>query len=213
MRSSWFHLAILGIIGSGGLAMAAQEAVPFTAAYDDLKVLKNPDGTEVVAHDLGRIWRDGRGRLRYEFKDEEVGRTIAVLIDPASGRIGAFDAVSGERLDARSDRVGARLEAKMPRVHAGEDSSRGSEQFKPIESTSLGEKVIEGLVSRGHRIQLANGSVTEVWHATSLPDFPLVSRATGPSGREESRLINVRIGEPDLELFAPLDSVDRAAPR
>jgi len=34
----------------------------------------------------------------------------------------------------------------------------------------------------------------------------VIASASGPSGREESKLHNIRIGQPDPELFKPLDA-------
>jgi hypothetical protein len=201
-------MAVLLLLGGfGELAMPADQFVPFTADYDELKVFRNPDGgMEVAQHDRGRVCRDGRGRMRYDFKDDDVGTTVAVLIDPSSDRVVALDAASGERLDANSDRIAEHFAPQLLRRRATEDPSQGSDQFRPIESMNLGERVIEGLATQGNRTRLANGSVTEVWHAPSLPDFPVIASASGPSGREESKLHNIRIGEPDPELFKPLDA-------
>ena len=81
-----------------------------------------------------------------------------------------------------------------------------SERNRPVGTSDLGQKNIEGLSATGHRVRLADGTVSEVWYTPSLPDRPILLTQTGPSGREEFKLTNVRIGEPDPELFRPLDA-------
>jgi len=202
MRVRGFPLVLVVLGLSGGSVVRGDEVSPFTAQYDNIKVLRIADGTETTERDHGRVCRDSRGRMRYDFTDEDV--RLAFLVDTTTHKMVLIEAESGQRIGGRRV-AGVRVQPTLTRRHTTEDPRLGSEQFAVVDSSALGERTIEGLVARGHRTRLANGSVTEVWHSASLPDMPIVSTATGPSGREESRLHDIQIGEPDPQLFSALE--------
>lgn len=195
-------VALIAFKNSGEAVMQTGSLTPFTAEYEDLKVTKHPDGTELTEHHRGHLYRDSRGRMRDEFVDDD-GTTLAMLWDPASGKMVAIDASTGKRLD---DAV-----QNPVLTPVGRRAPLGSEaaQYRPVETSELGDKVIDGVVAHGRRIRLRDGTVSETWFAPTLPDRPIVATQTGPSGREESRLTNVRIGEPDPQLFSALDAPEK----
>ena len=182
--------------------MQAESVPPFTADYDEVKVARRSDGAEETQRQDGRIYRDGRGRMRTEFVDDD-GSTVAMLWDPLTGKGMAIDVSTGDRLDVEAEHT------PSPRGRRPLRQPGDSERYRPVETSSLGQKDIEGLSATGHRVRLADGTVSETWHTSSLPDRPILSLQTGPSGREEFKLTNVRIGEPDPELFRPLDAAGK----
>ena len=69
----------------------------------------------------------------------------------------------------------------------------------------LGEADVEGLAARGRRITTAS-CVAEVWTALQIDQPPLLLRMKESARERTERLFNVRLGEPDPRLFAPLDA-------
>jgi hypothetical protein len=67
--------------------------------------------------------------------------------------------------------------------------------------------MVENVQCRGERVTYDDGTI-ESWRAMNGGlDEPVVTQTNTETAQYESRLFNIRFGDPDPSLFAPLDAL------
>lgn len=155
---------------------------------------------------LCRVYRSAAGRARYDFLVAGAPESpdMAWLFDPATRRMVLLERSSGMVLQRHSFEPpkgafltwnGAGPFTPFPFPHEGVPRRE-----------ELGTRVLEGFVTRGTLTAYADGW-HECWTAAEMLDAPLLERWRVTSGHERTaQLYGVRLGEPDVALFAALDA-------
>jgi hypothetical protein len=181
------------------------------------------DGTHLTDNRLlGRFFRDSQGRVRVEHpirftRGKDDGPMLAIIKDvPAS---------MGYVLDDQN-KIAHRIQLKPAHAHttaqAGPDASNRltvptriapSDPSKPeIMGEDLGDRVIEGVVARGHRTttvwpvgsQGNDRPITDIqenWNSAELSMMVLAKNTFARHGEQVTRLVNIRRAEPEPTLF------------
>ena len=175
--------------------------VAFSAKNSEVVVERHPERGEIRRERQEIIYRDSRGRMRYEFVEEDPAGPVRIgfLYERGSMRTVVIDLETGQEMRTAGGGV-----PRLPST--GRLTGGPPEVVTSARREALGERTIEGLHCRGSRWHAPNGDVTESWTADALPDVPIISLATTRAGYSEYRLSDIRIGEPPPELFAPLDT-------
>ena len=175
--------------------------VGFEADYEKVVVVES-NGVREESRELFRLYRDARGRMRMEGSRTAEGVTLrfAFIGDPQKGRGVVLDLATGKPLNLRpwSPPEGAGGVAGRPAVGGAPEAGAQTRE-------DLGEAQIEGLAARGWRTTTPS-FVSEVWQALAIDQPPLLVKRKEPTRETTERLFNIRIGEPDPQLFAPLDA-------
>jgi hypothetical protein len=174
----------------------------FSADYEIRVVSVGADGSRTESRELFRLYRDTRGRMRLEGSTAS-GRgaplRFAFLTDSQARHAVVVDLESGERLEPPH----WPLLSALPTVGGPQAAASGVLLGQRTEDLGFGE--IEGLTARGFRTTTAL-SVVDVWTALRIDQPPLLVRRKEPSREETQRLLNVRVGELDAELFEALEA-------
>lgn len=184
------------------------------ADYETHVVTIGSDGSRTESRELFRLYQDARGRTRLEgsmLTGEGTTFRFAFLTDLRNRRGVVLDLATGKRLLQEAHRpphggLAGSVGQQAAAVETGgrpkaRTDDRGGAQIEE----DLGEAQIEGLAARGRRYTTAS-SVVEAWTALSIDQPSLLVRTKEPSREETKRLFNIRIGDPDPALFAPLDA-------
>jgi hypothetical protein len=203
------------LIGIGVLLLLPQVAqrmehqyLGFAADYEKVVVTIESDGRRTESRELYRLYHDTKGRTRMEGTTPsgqgEMMR-FAFLTDRQKRRALVVDLATGKPLDLRGGRppVGSAAAARpkppgTPKVPDTRPEAQTTED--------LGEAEIEGLAAHGWRTTSPSFGVSEVWQAKLIDQPPLLVKSRRPGEERTERLFNIRIGEPDPQLFAPLDA-------
>ena len=213
------------LIGMGVLLLLPQvgpsmerRTVAFEADYEKLAVAIDNDGRRTESRELYRLYHDARGRTRME-GSTPAGRgealRFAFITDLANRRCVVVDLATGNVLKRwpcgppDGPAVAARRKAPDtphgPVVGSRQKVPDAPPKPEPQTVEDLGEAEIEGLRARGMRTTTPSFGVSEVWHALAIDQPPLLVKSKGPNRETTERLFNIRIGEPDPALFAPLE--------
>jgi hypothetical protein len=187
--------------------MSARHA-PFQADYEDVVVRTAADGRREETREVQRLYKDGRGRWRYEVtRRSPSGETerYALLADYTSWRVVLVDLASGQVLDSKAG-------LSFPPFSVPGQSAAGMRTPPsgptgpgvPPRIDDLGERSIEGIQAHGSRVTTSS-EVVEIWNAAAIDQPPLLIQTHRPGEERTQRLFNVRFGEPDPALFAALD--------
>lgn len=115
-----------------------------------------------------------------------------------------IDARSGKPLDDASER-GLVAEPQVPLVNQPSVNSPPSPQKELAKREDLGVRAIEGFRCRGTRDSFKDRT-TETWEPDEVSlGRPVLTRSVTPTDEYEGRLFNIRLGEPDPAVFAPLE--------
>ena len=162
----------------------------FAADFETSVVSIDSKGVRQESREWFRLYRDASGRTRMEGTSGTL--RFAFLTDPQTRRAIVIDLETGKPLESN----------QPPKPTAMDCVGYGSQL--ETETEDLGEAEIEGLAARGIRITTGVSTV-EVWTAAEIDQPPLLVRRKEPLREETQRLFNIRAGDPDSELFAPLD--------
>jgi hypothetical protein len=171
-----------------------------SADYEIRVVSVGADGARTESHELYRLYRDTRGRMRLEGTTASTRGAplrFAFLTDSQTRHAVVIDLESGQPLEPSH----WPLLAALPAVGGPQPAASGVLLGQRTEDLGFGE--IEGLAARGFRTTTAS-SVVDVWTALRIDQPPLLVRRKEPSREETQRLFNVRLGELDGALFAAL---------
>jgi len=203
---------IVMVMGSTSSMQAVNHNTrPFQGDYEEIEIVKRPDGTRNEVKRFSKLFRDSRGRLRQECtitkENGEELPTVVFLIDFARGQIRLLDLKSGEQVNqATLPTSSSQIQAVL--AAAGAPMRPPGHSTAPPEAPKfedLGEKQIEGLSARGMRTTTGD-TISEIWTAAAIDQPSLLSRTLRPDREETKRLFNIKLDEPDPALFAPLDS-------
>jgi len=192
---------------------------PFSAETIIESTRRLYDGSTIVKQTKGAIYRDTAGRTRREQPLESIGG-FSVVGETGSPQklifINDFSAKIQYFLDANR---------KIARKNPLPDNLPPVSEPKDGKTESLGTKTIEGVNVEGTRItveipagQIGNDKplsvVTEKWFSPEL-QIVILSRHLDPiAGEHVFRLVNIKKGEPSVELFSvPNDFKIVAPPR
>jgi hypothetical protein len=159
---------------------------PYEADYEE-RVVEN-GVEEVRASHLwvdrgGRVRIDGTlGPLRFSWLMDLRAET-SVMLDRETGKPVTFTESEESTPSCASEPLAT------PLAHTDRD---------------LGERVIEGLTARGRSTTIGS-ETSEVWTVREIDQPAIFVHVTRPGFEETQRLFNIRFGEPDPALFAPLD--------
>ena len=210
--------ALLFLLPRGGPGMEQpQVGTGFKADYERRHVNIESDGTRTERREVFRLYRDGRGRTRLEGSMPSAGGKVlrfAWLMDIHSRRSLVLDLATGTPLatlppggipewGGNGSHGTPANTARPPDVGAGQVPASNPTEAYGVED--LGESEIESLAAHGWRTTTPT-TVSEVWNARAIDQPPLLVRTRTASLERVERLFNVRLGEPDPGLFAPLDS-------
>jgi hypothetical protein len=173
----------------------------YQADFEKVVVAIGPDGARTESRELFRLYRDSSGRTRMEGSMPIGGEPmrLAFIADRRGTRRAILDLATGSRLDfpPRSRPPGAPAPSPKP--------PRATPQPESPTVEDLGEAEIEGFKARGSRTTSSTFGVSEVWHALLIDQPPILVKSKGPTEERTERLFNIRVGEPDPALFAPLE--------
>lgn len=174
-------------------------SVAFEADFEEVRVLRRPDGTPMESRFRWRIYRDRRGRTRFELPAEGSG----LLVDPGTGRVALLDLASGEAIHHAAPEAARAPVKPPPHVPGAANWPRWPQEGPPL-VVELEPVVVDGIVGRGRRLTFRDG-VVETWQSAELPDPAILTRCRTGTEEYEARLFNIRLGETDPGLFAALD--------
>ena len=182
--------------------MSLSVSTPFSADYEERLILKSADGESVAWRNARKVYRDGKGRKRDEFQliVPQGLKDISVLIQATPPKVVVIDLATGRVLPREE------LSEQAPQASGRSQliGHRQPEQGNPKRSM-LGARTIEGVECQGQSLAYEDG-VREFWWPLSLDlGQPILDRSLTQTEAFERRFFNIRIGEPDPALFAPLD--------
>jgi hypothetical protein len=176
---------------------------PFTAVAISETVQVLSDGSHVTRKRTARVYRDGEGRVRFEF-----GR------DVDKGNFTLHDAVTGATYIVNSTRRTA-LQLTPPLADAALTRAKIITPQSPPEDIKsvlgetiepLGTRIIEGVKAEGVRVTSpvptkVGSIVYERWYAHELRRDVLIKLSDPRFGEAVYRLTDVKLAEPPANLF------------
>lgn len=180
---------------------------PFSAETVIESTRRLYDGSTIVKQTKGAIYRDTAGRTRREQPLESIGGFSVVAENGSPQKlifINDFSAKIQYFLDANR---------KIARKNPLPDNLPLAGEPKDGKTESLGTKAIEGVNVEGTRVtveipagQIGNDKplsvITEKWFSPEL-QIVILSRHLDPiAGEHVFRLVNIKKGEPSVELFS-----------
>lgn len=221
---------------------AAVKGHPFSAdvVHEVNQVLL--DGNRIHRETQGKIFRDSEGRVRNDTESEipgRMGKLVQITInDPAAQNFISLTpeiktatirhlASPGTRTGAPAgdqSRERTSLES-LRKLQPGTAELPRNPTKPPMPIENLGTREIEGVTATGTRRSrtIAAGeignekpitSVFETWYSEELKIAVLTTSDDPQSGQTVTRLVNIRIGEPDPSIFeVPADYTVKEQPQ
>jgi hypothetical protein len=193
-------------VGGASLTAAGVSTTPgpYSAQLEQRSLRKGEGDSARESTWLWTLHRDAGGRTRAQIRltiDGE-GVEVAILMDLRMGQALVIDTATGKIL---SQRALARLVPLGPMRSAANSPAPPQKGSPRVED--LGIRIVENVQCRGERVTYDDGTI-ESWRAMNGGlDEPVFTRTMTESAQYESRLFNIRFGDPDPSLFAPLDAV------
>lgn len=168
----------------------AAKGAPFSAEAVEEETYTRPDGYAMRRSWMSKIFRDSKGRLRFENENDH-GASIAIFDPVRQVHILLFPASKIANVTKLSPEWGPPMSS--PVASTAPDYKR----------EDLGSKEIEGYSASGTR---ASGTgrdglwLWEHWFSSDLR-ITLLSALEHPRGKSTNRVFNIRLGDPDPSVF------------
>lgn len=197
------------------------KGAPFQAEVVSQTVQELPDGNRISRQFTGLLARDSEGRTRREMVLEHIGPLAAsgqpprlvFITDPVAQKSYALD--QGRKiaweLPYREHRE-MLTEPNQQSPRRGQRRPGGALAQATVQTESLGQKMIEGVLAEGTRLTrtIPAGAVgnekpivitTERWYSPQLQTVVLQIRSDPRFGTSTYQLTHISLGEPPAELF------------
>ncbi len=166
---------------------------PFTADRLTQTAWIKLDGTPGTETENGRIYRDSQGRTRMEGRLDGAGawQTLEIT-DPVAGIAYRIPGIRAGRVIA--------YRSPLPSKQIRETASElGAVEAK---RANIGVQTIAGFTAVGHRESGSAKAISELWVSPQLMTT-LMSKRTTDRQMITTTLSNIRLIEPDSQLFQP----------
>jgi hypothetical protein len=228
-------------LGQDAAAVSVVRGAPFSAVTVTTLQQTLADGTRIERKLMGKVFRDGAGRVRREqtivglaaLNPDGQAQPIVTIVDPVAGVTYVIDSARQIAHRTTIDRRdwSIRPPPPPPAPPPRGQSSRAAPPPPPPApprpgEQSLGTRSFDGIAATGHRTvltipigQIGNDRpievTTERWESLQLKAL-IMSRQSDPrTGEIEFRLIDIGRGEPAATLFTVPEGytvVDQPAP-
>lgn len=176
---------------------------PFSAVAISETVQVLSDGSHVTRKRTARVYRDGEGRVRFEF-GSAVGKGNFTLHDAVTGATYIVSSTRRAALQLSSPVADASIRrAKIitPQSRPEDIKAVVGETIEP-----LGTRIIEGVKAEGVRVtsrvaMKVSGVVYERWYSHELRRDVLIKLSDPRFGEAVYRLTDVKLTEPSADLF------------
>jgi len=180
---------------------------PFRAEFEELHTRKS---TNEVLRQKGSVFQDGAGRLRQDYSlpdPEDVSATkhITVIFDAVTLICYLIDQETKEvqKIDLGAVMRGQRAAGQAPGGNStGCPLPAPARPQRTVEAIP-GERIIEGLSCAGTVIRGPSGTTIERWVSSRIAGFPILEKKDTDDLEIVFRLFNIKLEDPDPELFVP----------